>query len=418
MKKTGCFKGISVKFAAGIMAAALILCGCQKEAEVSEETAATEPEGKVSLVFWEATEEGSPQLAMMEEMAEAFKAQHSDVSFDITIEPVGSDCKDRIISDMDNAPDVFTFADDQLMTLVAAGIVGPVEKADEIRARNLPAAVEAATVQDKLYAYPLTADNGYFLFYDKSVFDENDIKTMDGLVKKAAAVGKKVSFDVDNGWYLYSFFGNTGLKLGLNDDGITNFCTWNDEGGKDVCKAIEQLAKADGFVNAGDDELMQGAKDGTIAAGVSGVWVASALKEAWKDKLAAAKLPTYTVKGKQVQMASYAGYRLVGVNRLSPHADWAAKFADFVTSEENQTMRFEKCGQGPSNVKAAGSEQVKKSIALQALIDQSEYSSLQRIGNAYWGPAASLGEALVKGTSNIAQILDDTVKEITALPSD
>ena len=81
-------------------------------------------------------------------------------------------------------------------------------------------------------------------------------------------------------------------------------------------------------------------------------------------------------------------------------------------------MRFEKCGQGPSNVKAAGSEQVKKSIALQALIDQSEYSSLQRIGNAYWGPAASLGEALVKGTSNIAQILDDTVKEITALPSD
>ena len=34
--------------------------------------------------------------------------------------------------------------------------------------------------------------------------------------------GKKITMDWSSAWYVYSFFGNTGLEVGLNSDGITN----------------------------------------------------------------------------------------------------------------------------------------------------------------------------------------------------
>ena len=120
--------------------------------------------------------------------------------------------------------------------------------------------------------------------------------------------------------------------------------------------------------------------DGSVVAGVSGVWLSSDLQKAWGDNLAACKLPTYTVDGKQVQMASYAGYKMVGVNSFSAKADWANKFAAYMTNEKSQTLRFEKRGQGPSNKKAAETDEVKASPGIQALLAQSEYASLQRVG--------------------------------------
>ena len=36
--------------------------------------------------------------------------------------------------------------------------------------------VLAATIDGKLYAYPATADNGYFMFYNKEYFTEDDVR--------------------------------------------------------------------------------------------------------------------------------------------------------------------------------------------------------------------------------------------------
>ena len=84
---------------------------------------------------------------------------------------------------------MFAFADDQVAALAAAGALDPIENAEEIRAANLSASVEAASVGDTLYAYPLTADNGYFLYYDKSCFSEEDVQSLDRMLEAAAAAG-------------------------------------------------------------------------------------------------------------------------------------------------------------------------------------------------------------------------------------
>ena len=76
---------------------------------------------------------------------------------------------------------------------------------------------------------------------------------------------------------------------------------------------------------------MAGVKDGSIIAGVSGTWNAKVAQEAWGENYAACKLPTYTVAGKQVQMASFAGFKLVGVNPYSQNMYDAMLFAEFMT---------------------------------------------------------------------------------------
>ena len=305
--------------------------------------------------------------------------------------------------------------------LAAAGALDPIENADEIRSRNLSSTVEAATVNGVLYAYPLTADNGYFLYYNKQYISEEQVKTLDGILGAAAANGKLFTMDWSSAWYVYSFFGNTNLQVGLNDDGITNYCTWNqadgDVRGIDVAQAMLRIAGNPGFSNRTDEEFLNGAKNGSVIAGISGVWNSVAVTEAWGENTGASKLPTYTCNGNQIQMASFSGCKLIGVNAYSEHPKWAARLAEWITNEENQQLRFEKRGQGPSNVTVAESKEIQQSPAIAALIEQSEYSQLQRIGGNFWDPVTKFAENMAAGNpsgQDLQEQLDEMTKGVSA----
>lgn len=116
-------------------------------------------------------------------------------------------------------------------------------------------------------------------------------------------------------------------------------------------------------------------------------------------------------------MASFSGCKLIGVNAYSKHPEWAARLAEWITGEENQRLRFEKRGQGPSNSSAAASLEVQQSAAIAALLAQSEFSQLQRVGGNFWAPveefAASMAQGNPSGASLQAQ-LDHMVEGVTA----
>ncbi len=237
----------------------------------------------------------------------------------------------------------------------------------------------------------------------------------------AAQHGKKFSMEWSSGWYVYSFFGNTGLTVGLNDDGITNYCTWNSKKGKikgiDVARSMARIAKHPGFTSTDDAGFLKGVKDNTIIAGVNGIWNAVALEKAWEKNFGAAKLPLYTCAGKQVQMASFSGYKLAGVNAYSEEKEWAAKLAGWITNEENQKLRFIMRGQGPSNINAAASKEVKSSPAITALLGQSEFSCLQRIGGNFWEPVVAFTEDILSNSQtdkSLQEKLDKMAQGIIA----
>ena len=398
------------------------LAGC-KETEKSDLTENTDVKNtepsKVELVVWGAKED----TELMHQIIESFQAKYQgEADFQISYEVQGeSQCKDALIGGLEDGADVFSFADDQLNTLAAAGALDPIENADEIRSKNLSSAVEAATVNNQLYAYPLTADNGYFLYYNKQYITEEQVKTLEGILEAAASNNKLFTMDWSSAWYVYSFFGNTGLQVGLNDDGITNHCTWNQEDGDirgiDVAQAMLEIAKNPGFASCTDEEFLNGVKNGSVIAGVSGVWNSVAIEEAWGENTGAVKLPTYNCNGRQIQMASFSGCKLVGVNAYSEHPKWASKLAEWITEEQNQKLRFEMRGQGPSNLAAADSDEVKQSPAITALLEQSEFSQLQRVGGNFWDPVTRFTENIVAGNPsgrNLQEQLDEMVEGISA----
>ena len=130
------------------------------------------------------------------------------------------------------------------------------------------------------------------------------------------------------------------MDFGINDDGVTNHCNWNTtEGsikGVDIAQALVNITSSPAFVSEADGDFTTGVADGSVIAGISGVWNAVAVKEAWGSNYGAVKLPTYTCAGQQVQMSSFTGYKMMGVNYYSEHKEWACKLADWLTNEENQ----------------------------------------------------------------------------------
>ena len=426
-------KKINAIFITAILAASLSGCaGSEREskitdadtklrnsAEDTDETELLSDNGDVELTVWGGEEDEALLTRIIEDFQTEYKGQ---ANFHITFTAQSeSNCKDVLIGDLEAGADVFAFADDQLNTLVAAGALEPVENADRIKSENLPGAVEAASVGSTLYAYPLTANNGYFLYYNKQFFNQEDIKTFDRMLQIAEENGKKITMDWSSAWYVYSFFGNTGLEVGLNSDGITNFCTWNqtegDIKGEDVANAMLAIAESPAFLNTVEEGFLEGVQDGSVIAGVSGVWNAVAMEEAWGADYGASKLPTYTCAERQIQMASFSGYKLIGVNAYSEHHTWAVRLAEWISNEKNQQLRFEMRGQGPANTKAAASANVQDSPAITALLEQSEFSCLQRIGGNFWDPVSAFALNMAAGNpeeKGLQEQLDSMVEGITA----
>ena len=382
----------------------LTAAACNSRAPAPEESRPAQE--RVSLTVWGAEEDE----ALLEEIFASFQAHYAgQADFQISYQAQSeSNCKDALLGDLEGGADVFTFADDQVAALAAAGGLDPIADAAAVRGACLPAAVEAASVGDTLYAYPLTADNGYFLYYNKAYLTQEDVQSLDRMLEAAAQAGKLVSMDWSSAWYVYAFFGNTGLEVGLNQDGLTNYCTWNSSDGPirgvDVAQAMLDIAASPAFSDRPDVEFLDGVRDGTVIAGISGVWNAVAVEEVWGGDMGAAKLPTYTCAGRQVQMASFSGCKLVGVNAYSEHPDWADRLAQWIASEENQRLRFEMRGQGPANASAASSSQVQSSPAIAALLEQSNYSQLQRVGGKFWDPVAEFSASMSQGNPSGASL--------------
>ncbi len=375
--------------------------------------------GTVSLNVW-AEENDFEMLEAMIASFQEYYAGQANFEISLTAQPDSGTCN-MILGDIHSAGDVFSFPDDQFTRLMAAGVLEPVDNAAAVSSANVPEAIAAASWHDTLYAFPYTADNGYFLYYDKTYFTEADVQTLDGLLAAATAAGKQISMELTSGWYLYAFFGQTGLELGMNSDGVTNYCNWNTtEGsikGRDIAQSILNLTTNPAFAYHTDGDFIAGVQDGSIIAGISGTWNAAQIRNVWGSDYGAVKLPTFTCAGKQIQMASFTGYKMMGVNAYSPHKQWAMKLADWLTNEENQTIRFEQKNQIPSNIRAASSDAAAQIPAVQAILDQSQYGNLQRVGTKYWDACTDFANIMIAGNPNnisLQELMDTLTAEITA----
>ena len=328
------------------------------------------------------------------EQIENFKTaypQYAGVNF--TVEPVGEgDAAGNIITDVTAGADVFGFAQDQLTRLVTAGALEEVnpDYLSAVETANSAGVVEAGKVGGTLYAYPMTADNGYFLYYDKSVV--TDPSTLEGILEQCEAAGKNFYMDM-TGWYQVAFFFGTGCQLTYDTDTDGNFTACNVDYASD--KGLVALKEMIEVASSSAYQAGSSAGDAVnYAAIIDGTWDAGTVKEVLGDNYACAKLPTFTGSdGKTYQLSGFNGCKLLGVK---PQEDEdklqiCDDLAYYLTSEEVQLARFAAVQWGPSNLNAQASSEVKANEALSALAEQFAYTVPQ--GNYpgdYWSRAESL----------------------------
>ena len=376
------------------------------QAESTPPASEAEPE-KVTLKVW--ADQG--ELALTEKLCNEFAAQHPEKEYTFVYGAVGAvDGKARYLEDPAAAADVFLFADDQLVDLVKADALYEVTRnTDAIIAANTPGSIRAASYDGTLYGYPMTSDNGYFLYYDKSVFTDDDLATLDGILASANAAGKKVHMDISNGWYLASFFLGNGCTLTIEDG--KQIIDFNNANGLAAAEAIRAFCNDPAFVT-GDDSVLAGGIGDAIACGVSGTWMATAIQEKLGDNYGCCKLPTFTCSGEQVQMGSFLGCKIYGINSQTAYPVDAMELAEYLTSEQSQIERYKELNYGPSNVNALKEDSIASNQALQALSDQSAYAVSQMVLGGFWTPAEAFGAELeAHSTADLQTMLDQLVAQ-------
>ena len=337
-----------------------------------------------------------------------FLAEHFDKKISISVLPMGeADAATAVLADPESEADVFGIASDMMIKLYDADAVAEVADPEEVSRRNIRGSVDACTIDGHLYAYPMTADNGYFLVYDKSVVSDEDAKTLEGVLKACRKSNKKMIIDTGNGYYAAMFAFTGGLSLdGIDSSGNQKYNNYDEDEVLDTLYAFSDLLHEynDVIVSKDTVAISAGFKDGTVAAGIDGNWNTAANKKALGDNFGASKLPTINVNGVDRQIISMHGYKMMCVNSRSKFPNSAQLLADYLTNEQSQIKRAEELSWGPSNVSAMGNSAVTNDIGIKAALEQANYSvSMKEVSPAFWAPMGSLGSALIK-TQDKAEI--------------
>ena len=378
-------------------------------------------DGAYDITLWVPEE----MVDLTKTQIEAFNASNElGVTFNPTVEPVSeADSATSMITDVEAGADVFFFAQDQFARLVQAGALAKLddETAAKVKAENDVSAVTAATSGDAMYAYPLTADNGYYMYYDKSVIPEEDVDSLEKLIADCEAAGKYFAFEMQtSAWYLASFFFATGcVSEWMTDDSgafIEVHDTFNSPEGLIAVKGMNKLVKSPMHLSSSKaSEFASGA-----AIVVTGIWDYTTAEEILGDNMGVTDLPSFEVDGTEYHLGSFSGCKLLGVKPQvdAGKATALTALAGFLTGEQCQLERFEARAWGPSNLAAQGSDAVQANPGLIALQKQNQYATVQgQIHGSWWDIGKVIGDDVkaAEDDAGLQAALDNYYDKIAGL---
>ncbi len=404
------------------MALSLVACGGSESAEkapaanapAAQAPAADGPEA-ITLKIWAPQADQVDETCWLPVMLEKFEAAHPEytITWDIGVCGEG-DAAGIVKNDPAAAADVFLYANDQMGTLIEAGALAKLGGSylEQVKADVAQTYIDTVTYTDGgVYGFPM-APNTWFMWYNKDVFSEEDVKNLNTMLEKGV-----VSFPMDNSWYTATFFfgvggtcfGPQGIDAAAGIDFGSDLCV-------EAAKFMIDFAKNPNFINDVDGVGVAGMKDGSISAMFSGPWDRPALEESLGDKLGCAVLPTFTMNGTDYQMKSFAGSKAIGVNPNAKSPKAAMQLAAFLASAEGQLARYELSAITPAATACAEDEAVKSNFVVvtesaemaQATVAQPTIAQMA----AYWDPVKNFGTNILNGSitaDNVKDMLDATM---------
>lgn len=394
------------------------------EAAATEETTGTEATAEDTadsdeeawsgtLTVWSPQED--QDTGWLAKECDAFKAAHPnwDITFNYGVCAEG-DAKSTITQDVVNSADVYMLANDNIPDLVAANAIAELGGSylDYVNTTNSDSIVASVTYNDAVVAFPFTS-NTWFMYYDKSVFSDDDIKSFDTMLEKG-----KVSFPLSNSWYIQAFYVANGCTL--FGDGTDEAAGVDFSGDKaaTVTKYLVDLCKNPNFINDADGAGIAGLRDGSVNAIFSGTWDAESVKEALGDNMGVAALPTVNIGGTEGQMKSFVGSKAIGVNPNAENMQVAMSLAAFLAGENAQKDHYDMRNILPTNINIAIADDPIATAVTKVMTDTSIMQPLVSTMGNYWSPAENMGKALVAGEITADNAAEKTEAMNTAMNTD
>ncbi|MDE7158483.1 MAG: extracellular solute-binding protein, partial [Clostridiales bacterium] len=274
------------------------------------------------------------QQDTLKEMVKAFEEANPEQKYNIKVGVVEEDMAySNVSKDPDAAADVYAYSNDQLINLLRVGALAKLGGSflSDVKAQNSEDSVKSGSVgwgtdSEAVYGYPFASDNGYFMFYDKSVITDEEVGTLEKIIEVCERENKKIGWAIDVPWYTAGFFFTFGGTYGVEYDYNNNYREGNiainfneAEVGINASKAIAKLTSSTAFAgkNTDNNTITTGFTTGSMAVAVSGTWNAKRIQSDLGDNYGVCKLPTVNVNGEAKQMSSFKGFKLFGVN---PHS--------------------------------------------------------------------------------------------------
>lgn len=386
-----------------------------KETETTEEVSEEPVEVRdVSLTVWSPSEDQDPENGQwIVTLCDQFNELHPEwnITFEYGVHSE-SEVKKALPQDLDAGADVFIFGSTGLENLVTANAIAEIggAYAESIQNDYSETLTQLCTYEDGgIYGFPMTTDS-YFMYYDKSVFSEEDVKSLDTMLEKG-----NVAIALSNGFYLGAFFAGSDADFFgadnefVREDGIV----LNKDSNLAMANYLVDLAANPNFTNAEPADAISMMQEGTVNALWSGTWSAADVKTVLGDNMGVAALPTAMVDGAEVQLRPFASAKAIGVKSTCENPDVAMALAAYLSSEEAQRLHFDLRGYVPAMKSLMSDSEVlgNEIVAVDSWSNEnigyprpcfSEFSY-------FWTPAQTFGEELRDGVithSNVKEKLD------------
>lgn len=415
---------LSTVCAASIMAG----CGAADTAPESTATAGTQTQNNTAAATSEGTQDVTlkiwvpeEEVDITDEMVQKFDEVHDEFNITYEIAVVGIDeAPQALETDAETAADIFYTPSGGVADLASKGLLLPITKDfDTIRDELPESAVNAVTINDLTYAVPFSP-NTFFMYYNKDLFTEDEIKSLDTMMSKDLGEGKyNFSTQITNSWYAEMFFLGNGCTL-FGENGVDpTECSFNNENGVEAGQYIIDMVNSKKYLEDADGVGGSAFKEGNLGAVTSGAWSAPEFREALGDKLGAVALPTAKIGGKDVQLSNFVDFKTITVKSNTAYPLAAQQLAVYMANPENSLIRYEAQGDVPVLKSLSDSKEISEDMVAMALNAQASKAtnqpSIPKMGD-YWDPMKALGEGIYYGdinSSNLQAQLDSLVDSIT-----
>ena len=412
---------------AAVMVMSLAACGSKGEENKSTGSDTTKPasttekaEGPqdVNIKIWVPEE----AIADTDKMVKDFDEIHDEFNITYEIAVVGIDeAPAQVETDADIAADIFYVPSGGVADMVNKGLLLPLVKDYDTIEADLPeSALTAVTIDGLHYAVPFSP-NTYFMYYNKDLFTEEEVKSLETMMAKDLGDGKwNFSTQMTNSWYAESFFFANGCTLFGEDGRDASNCTFNDAKGLAAGTYMIDLATNPKYLEDADGVGGSAFKEGNLGAITTGAWSAPEFKEALGDKLGAAALPTINIDGADKQLSNFVDFKTIAVKSNTEYPLCAQQLAVYFANHDAALTRFVNQGDVPILKSLSESDEIKNDYVAAALNDQAAFAtnqpSIPQMGS-YWDPMKAFGDGVYYGEitkANLQESLDLLVSNVTS----